>query len=501
MNQDNFEKEETYTANSNQGIVNDNQNQSGSFLSVPNNTINHNSFSQPGMQSYERIETAANIFGLDIFDNSRPVEQPPTPTLEPGYQTGVPRIENGSQQGSIPVVPSNFHQNEQPSGVVQSNENLSFGNKPMMTSQESGKSSFNNTLETPVSAPTQQVSEVVSQPSVPSSGQTIVAPVTEEVMQQPLQNFSQMQPNVSFSENVVSENTIETSQVMPSEEWNDNNVQSSFPSHFDKLMEQPPISDVNHDDELLEVFIGPNFDKITHKRFNFSGFFFGPLYLCYRKLFLFGFIFYVISSIILTFSNYIFILGIIHLFIAIFVNQFYVSYAKKKINKIKKNDSDKPFEEVKQICATKGRTNLGLAILCMVLTIVIVSIIFSIIFYGKLINQSQLFVDRSASMNVIKSVETAVEQKKSIDAYFKIPTKCMVNESATACDWNETALGGTSGSLDMSTYKGDIPFDAVICFDQNGKATTTSTCQTHIDFGDGAYVMDKNGVLSDQPIS
>lgn len=41
------------------------------------------------------------------------------------------------------------------------------------------------------------------------------------------------------------------------------------------------ISNKNQDDDLLKSFIGNNYEKITTKKFNFAGLFFGALYMCF----------------------------------------------------------------------------------------------------------------------------------------------------------------------------------------------------------------------------
>lgn len=132
--------------------------------------------------------------------------------------------------------------------------------------------------------------------------------------------------------------------------------------------------------ELLEAYIGKNYNKITGKSFNWSAFFFGSLYVLYRKMYLYGFILMIFTNVIAIFSlnatnidmrvsNPILVLGallavnlIIGLGVALTFNSMYLNYSMGKINNIKdrhKNDKEKILSD----CKFEGGTSLILALI------------------------------------------------------------------------------------------------------------------------------------------
>lgn len=132
------------------------------------------------------------------------------------------------------------------------------------------------------------------------------------------------------------------------------------------------------ENDLLKKFIGKNYEKITTRKFNIPGFFFGTFYMFYRKMYLYGILIFIINLIIDILFNNIFVGLLINLLIALFVNKIYVSFAKNKVNKIKNNNKDKNEEEIEKICKEQGGTSrlgiligfiigiLGYLILCVV---------------------------------------------------------------------------------------------------------------------------------------
>ena len=67
--------------------------------------------------------------------------------------------------------------------------------------------------------------------------------------------------------------------------------------------QQPTNFNTTDEKVLLKAFIGKNYEKITNRLFNFSGFFFTSFYFFYRKMFLFGIILFILNFITLNFIN------------------------------------------------------------------------------------------------------------------------------------------------------------------------------------------------------
>ena len=62
-----------------------------------------------------------------------------------------------------------------------------------------------------------------------------------------------------------------------------------------QLPTTPTIPISSDEDELIKAYIGPNYDKLLNSKFNVGAFLVTPLYLCYRKLFLYGFLLFIIN--------------------------------------------------------------------------------------------------------------------------------------------------------------------------------------------------------------
>lgn len=140
------------------------------------------------------------------------------------------------------------------------------------------------------------------------------------------------------------------------------------------------------DEELLKAFIGKNYDKISTQSFNLAGLIFTSFYMIYRKMFLFGLLFFIISLVVFSaISNFLVAIGF-SLLVGFLFNKLYLWYAKRKIAKIKIKNADKTADEIKEICKNKGGTSVGQLALGIVLEVVIVVIALVIITFMGLIS-------------------------------------------------------------------------------------------------------------------
>ena len=138
------------------------------------------------------------------------------------------------------------------------------------------------------------------------------------------------------------------------------------------------------DDSLIKLFIGNNYNKIVSLKFSFPIFFFGPLYLLYRKQCLVSLAWTIlIILLIVIIPNYAFILLILFsLIFAYFFNEYYLIDVSKKIDDIRKNSTFKNTEELERVVRKKGGTTI-------VPFLVLLSILFVfaiILLYIKIIN-------------------------------------------------------------------------------------------------------------------
>ena len=164
------------------------------------------------------------------------------------------------------------------------------------------------------------------------------------------------------------------------------------------------------DNNLLEKFIGDNYKKITTRQFNISGFFFGSLYLFYRKLYLYGLLVFIVNLIINILLNNIFVGLFINILIAVFVNKIYVSYANNKINKIKEFNKDKSDEELEKICKVQGGTSVPSVIIGFLVEILLTGIYIAvaILIFGININKFVKF-NNNDTVQPIEESENSIE--------------------------------------------------------------------------------------------
>lgn len=124
------------------------------------------------------------------------------------------------------------------------------------------------------------------------------------------------------------------------------------------------FNSLNIEDELIKCYIGKNNDKLFEKvknpnsiskNFNIFAFLFGPIYFMYRKMYLIGIIIWLVTTILFSvFPVLVFLIYIINGCIFI---KMYNLHINKKINKIRLENNNATFDELKSICLKKGGVN------------------------------------------------------------------------------------------------------------------------------------------------
>ena len=126
----------------------------------------------------------------------------------------------------------------------------------------------------------------------------------------------------------------------------------------------------NFDAKLLINYIGKNNKKFFNNKFSFTAFFFGGLYLIYRKMYVLGILIYFIETFITQFffnneilSTIITILILIErIFLGFVINKKYLDIAYNNSMKIQEKNFIRPDEEIVSSCKENGGTNLFLVI-------------------------------------------------------------------------------------------------------------------------------------------
>ena len=201
----------------------------------------------------------------------------------------------------------------------------------------------------------------INQPNTVQSNTFNSTPINNNSISQPQPNsYINTQQDVNNTPNTAYQNNgMAANPTTPSQ----NNYQSNNSINY------------NNDDELVRAFIGNNYDKITTRPFNFAGFFLSTLYMFYRKMFLYGFIAFIINLVILNVINNFFVSIAFNVLIGFFINKIYLSYVNNKINKIKAANPQKTPDEIKGICSSKGGTSVGKVFLGLFLEFLIALVI------------------------------------------------------------------------------------------------------------------------------
>lgn len=168
----------------------------------------------------------------------------------------------------------------------------------------------------------------------------------------------QTNPYSQMYKNVTVENKINTSIDMPTNTQNNNQTQQ--PINNTDMDVNAVRAKAEREERLLKAFIGPNYNSIRNKGFNWSMLFWGPLYLFYRKMYLYGIGWMIINFII---SNYLLIFSYmsslaIPIVAAIMFKELYLKYVKEEIGKIERANPGAPLEELERLCKNKGGVSL-----------------------------------------------------------------------------------------------------------------------------------------------
>ena len=129
------------------------------------------------------------------------------------------------------------------------------------------------------------------------------------------------------------------------------------------------------EEEYQKYFIGNNYYNFKNK-FNIFAFLLGGIYIFYRKQYIFGTIFILLTIGTMIFNPYIAI--ILHILLGISFNQQYVINASRKAHQIKMKNINKSKEEILKICNEKGNTSFLSAVFSIVIILLLIILILNI---------------------------------------------------------------------------------------------------------------------------
>ena len=140
-------------------------------------------------------------------------------------------------------------------------------------------------------------------------------------------------------------------------------------------------------DELIVSFIGPNFDKLIKRPFNFPALLFTSLYYFYRKMNLYGIIILLIQcSLLYFFPERLYLLVIINFICALITNKIYLGFCARKISRIISKNSSRNIDEIRGVCSVVGGVSVLRVVVAIIWTMLLaipVSIVLFILSYSS----------------------------------------------------------------------------------------------------------------------
>ena len=146
-------------------------------------------------------------------------------------------------------------------------------------------------------------------------------------------------------------------------------------------------------DELLKIFVGPNYDKLLTKRFNFAAFFLTWIYYFYRKMNAYGIIVLLFTASLGYFLRAMpYFLILVNLLCGLLTNKLYVSFAFSKINKILLNNAGMVPSYVRDVCRDSGGRSIKNVITSILkIVLITVPVVAIIIFLNSSFNLKEYF--------------------------------------------------------------------------------------------------------------
>ena len=126
------------------------------------------------------------------------------------------------------------------------------------------------------------------------------------------------------------------------------------------------------EERCIKAYVGENKYDSFFRPFNVFAFFLGPIYLLYRKMYLYTFLYFVIlfvASFFAIFAN---------LVLAFIVNNMYLSKAKTDVRNIIRVNKNKTDEEIIDLCIKHGGTSFT----AVILYLVIISVLSALSWWG-----------------------------------------------------------------------------------------------------------------------
>lgn len=145
------------------------------------------------------------------------------------------------------------------------------------------------------------------------------------------------------------------------------------------------------DDKLVMEYVGKKYPIIKNKKFSVPALFFGYFYTAYRKYYSLTFIILLInflSALFIKFAKFndvtlaaisVAITIVVDLVVSFNFNKWYLKNAEKRVQKIKEDNPSLSENDLVMLCSKKGKPNIGISIICLLVYSILISIIKTVI--------------------------------------------------------------------------------------------------------------------------
>lgn len=168
---------------------------------------------------------------------------------------------------------------------------------------------------------------------------------------------------------------------------------------------------VDDNTKFVQAYVGYNYDSFMTGTFNVGAFFFGPVYLLYRKMYLYAFAFIFISIL----ASFFFPL-VANIVLGFVVNGLYLSHARDKVRFIKTQNKDLSETELLEKCKKMGGTTFIPVIIYYVINLIFLVFVFWI-FYLIIKEEDRDTIDNeqlyNTNVEVVYDVPTNFERIKN----------------------------------------------------------------------------------------
>lgn len=131
------------------------------------------------------------------------------------------------------------------------------------------------------------------------------------------------------------------------------------------------------DEKFVEEYIGTSYDSFRNSSFNPGAFFLGPIYLFYRKMYLYAIIFILISMFISAC-----IPVVLNIILGFIINGIYLEKARTDVRTIRRNNNGLSDEEILNLCKKKGGTTFVAPLIYVLIITIILVLAVMLIYYS-----------------------------------------------------------------------------------------------------------------------